>query len=332
MSAGKIITVVIPNWNGMHWLPKCLDALEMQDMSDFRTIVVDNGSSDGSVSFIRRTYPGVEIVELAGNTGFAKAANIGICKSASPYVALLNADTQIYPDWLSSLLAHLENSPSDIAAINSQLLCMDEPERIDDAGDELSWYGAATKRGHKECAADHQEEKEIFSPCAAACLYRRDFLLKAGGFDARFFAYLEDVDLGLRGRLLGYRYLYLPAAKVLHKGHGAGLPHSRYVEMITRNRLLLFAKCIPVRLLLRHATKLLYGQIYFMLAYARPWSSIKGYLSFLAELPGIMPMRRQMLQQTLLTLDQINALLHQRPPSPPVRGLLGGYVSKLMRR
>jgi hypothetical protein len=100
--------------------------------------------------------------------------------------------------------------------------------------------------------------------------------------------------------------------------------------MITRNRLLLFAKCIPARLLLRHAAKLLYGQIYFMVAYARPWSSIKGYLSFLAELPGIMPKRRQMLQQTALTLDQINALLHMRPPRPSLRGLLGGYMSKVM--
>jgi hypothetical protein len=102
--------------------------------------------------------------------------------------------------------------------------------------------------------------------------------------------------------------------------------------MITRNRLLLFAKCIPARLLLRHAAKLIYGQMYFMLAYARPWSSIKGYLSFVAELPGIMPMRRHMLQQTALTIDQINALLHVRPPGPSLRGLLSGYMAKVMRR
>jgi GT2 family glycosyltransferase len=326
------ITVLIPNWNGANWLGECLKSLYRQDMPDFHTIVVDNGSTDASIAFIKQNYPHIEIVELASNTGFANAINVGIERSASPYVVLLNADTQVYPDWLSSLLERVENSPHDIAAVNSQLLRMDDPERIDDAGDELSWYGAAVKQGHNEPAADHQEQKEIFSPCAAACLYRRDFLLKTGGFDAGFFAYLEDVDLGLRGRLLGYRYLYLPKAKVLHKGHGASLPHSRYVELITRNRLLLFAKNIPARLLLRHAAKLLYGQIYFMVVYARPWSSMKGYLSFLAGLPDVMPKRRQMLKETALTMTQIDVLLHRRAPYPSLRGLVSGYISKLIGR
>jgi GT2 family glycosyltransferase len=332
MSMPKKITVLIPNWNGVNWLGECLKSLARQDTQDFHTIIVDNGSTDGSVAFIEQNYPRVEIVKLTSNTGFANAANIGIERSASPYVALLNSDTQAYPDWLSSLLEQIENSSNDIAAINSQLLRMDDSELIDDAGDELSWYGAALKRGHNERAADYQEQDEIFSPCAAACLYRRDFLLKAGGFDAGFFAYLEDVDLGLRGRLLGYRYLYLPKAKVLHKGHGAGLPHSRYVEMITRNRLLLFTKNIPARLLLRHAAKLLYGQIYFMAVYARPWASIKGYLSFLVELPHIRAKRRQMLSVTRLTLDEIDSLLHKRVPYPSLCGLVSRSVSKLLGR
>jgi GT2 family glycosyltransferase len=328
MPAPKKITVVIPNWNGMAWLAACLESLKRQDFPEFHTIIVDNGSTDESVAFVKKNYPRIEIIELAGNTGFAKAANIGIERAASPYVALLNADTQVYPDWLSSLLQRIDDAPPEIAAINSQLLRMDEPDRIDDAGDELSWYGAATKRGHDQPAADFQEEQEIFSPCAAACLYRRDFLLLTGGFDAGFFAYLEDVDLGLRGRLLGYRYLYLPKAKVLHKGHGASLPHSRYIEMITRNRLLLFAKSMPARLLLRHAAKLLYGQMYFMAAYTRPWSSIRGYLSFLACLPGIMPKRREILRKTSLSLDQIDALLHGRAPHPSMGTLLSGFMCK----
>lgn len=316
----------------MNWLGECLKSLERQDMTDFQTIVVDNGSTDGSVDFIQQNYPGVEIVRLASNTGFANAANIGIEKSVSPYVVLLNADTKVYPDWLFTLLERIENSPNDVAAINSQLLRMDQPERMDDAGDELSWYGAAVKRGHNEPAADYQEESEIFSPCAGACLYRREFLLKTGGFDAAFFAYLEDVDLGFRGRLLGYRYLYEPKAKVLHKGHGASLAHSRYVELITRNRLLLFAKNMPARLLLRHAAKLIYGQIYFMVIYARPWSSLKGYLSFLAEFPRVMSKRRQMLKGIALTLDQVDALLHTRAPLPSLRGLVSRHISKFVGR
>lgn len=316
----------------MNWLDDCLKALGRQDLRDFRTIVVDNASTDGSVAFIESHYPGVDVIGLATNTGFANAANVGVEASSSPYVVLLNADTRVYPDWLASLLEEIENSPEDIAAINSQLLRMDDPTRIDDAGDELSWFGAAVKRGHNELAMGYQERREIFSPCAAACLYRRDFLLKAGGFDAGFFAYLEDVDLGLRGRLLGYRYVYLPKAKVLHKGHGASLPQSRYVEMVTRNRLLMFTKNMPARMLLRHAPRLLYGQVFFMAAYARPWASIKGYLSFILELPHAMPKRRQMLRSTRLTFDEIDALLHKHAPHPPLRGLVSGYISRLVGR
>jgi GT2 family glycosyltransferase len=326
------ITVLIPNWNGLRWLNDCLGSLFEQDIQNFHTIVVDNGSTDSSVDFIKEHYPRVEIVALANNAGFAGAMNVGIEKSVSPYIVLLNSDTRPYPDWLSKLLEQIENSPREVAAINSQLLRMDDPELIDDAGDELSWYGAAIKQGHNRPAVSYQEVKEVFSPCAAACLYRREFLLKTGGFDAAFFAYLEDVDLGLRGRLLGYRYLYLPGARVLHKGHGASLTHARYVELITRNRLLLFAKNIPARLLLRHAARLLYGQIYFMGAYACPWSSMKGYLSFLAELPVVLRKRRQMLNNTALTINQIDALLHKRLPHPSLYGLIRQYTSEFVGR
>jgi len=323
------VTVIIPNWNGLDWLGDCLKNLAGQNMQGFHTIVVDNGSSDGSVAFIERQYPRVEIIELASNTGFANAVNVGIERSASPYVALLNADTQVYPDWLSTLLKAVENCPPDIGAVNSQLLRLDDRQRIDDAGDELSWYGAAIKRGHNQPAAKYHKQEEISSPCAAASLYRRDFLLRTGGFDAGFFAYLEDVDLGLRGRLLGYRYLYEPNARVLHKGHGAELPHGRYVELITRNRLFLFAKNIPTQLLLRHAGKLLYGQLYFMILYAQPWSSIKGYLRFFAALPRVMRKRRRILKETALTMNEIDRLLHARAPEPRLRDLARRYMSRL---
>ena len=228
-------------------------------------------------------------------------------------------------------LTRLEDRRPEIGAINSQVLRMDRPGLIDNAGDELSWYGAATKRGYGRAAVELQHEREVFSPCAAACLYRRSFLVETGGFDADFFAYLEDVDLGLRGRLLGYKYLYLPTAKVLHKGHGAALPHSRYVEMMTRNRLLLFAKNIPGKLLLRHAAQLLHGQLYFIIAYARPWSSLKGYLSFIVCLPGVFPKRRQIFRNTSLNPDQIEALLHNGAPCPSASGLLGVFCRKHMR-
>jgi GT2 family glycosyltransferase len=328
----KKVTVVIPNWNGMNWLSDCLQSLARQDTPDFGILIIDNGSTDGSMEFIKQNHPNIEVVSLPNNTGFANAANIGIEKSATPYIVFLNADTRVYPDWLSSLLDRIENSPPEIAAINSQMLRMDDPERLDDAGDEMTWFGATIKRGYNQLASGHDEEVEVFSACAGAALYRRDFLLETGGFDPAFFAYLEDVDLGLRGRLLGYRYLYLPKAKVIHKGHGSNIDFNLYVELITRNRLLLFVKNIPSSLLLRHAPKLLYGQIYFFAAYARPWASIRGYLSFCASLPKTIRKRARILSKVTMNLAEMDRLLGKNPPSPTLCAVVSGYLSSLMQR
>ena len=148
------VAVVIPNWNGRSWLGPCLDALGRQDLTHFHTIIVDNGSSDDSVAFIRARYPSVEVIELGHNTGFANAANIGIARAASSYIALLNANMQVFPDWLGQLTGRMERARPEIGAINSQVLRMDRPGLIDNAGDELSWYGAATKHGYGRAAVD----------------------------------------------------------------------------------------------------------------------------------------------------------------------------------
>jgi GT2 family glycosyltransferase len=329
MSASKV-TVVIPNWNGMPWLDRCLQALRRQDV-DFETVVVDNASIDDSVAFIERNHPHIAVVRLQTNTGFANAANVGIARATTPYVVLLNADTEVYPDWLSQLLHRIERAPPELGAISSQMLRLDGCDCIDDAGDELSWYGAATKRGHDQPARNFDREEEVLSPCAGAALYRRDFLRLTGGFDDAFFAYLEDVDLGLRGRLMGYRYLYLPSAKVLHQGHGSNLPFHRYVEWITRNRLMLFAKNIPASLLLRHAAKLLYGQVYFFVAYGRPWPSLKGYVLFLAALADVLKKRRQILPTIKIDRAELEALLGHDPPMPPLTSIAKRSLSRLLR-
>ena len=271
-------------------------------------------------------------MQLATNTGFAEAANVGIRAAVSPYVVLLNTDTEVHPDWLSKLVTCIERAPPTVAAVSSQMLKMEDPTLIEDAGDELSWYGAATKRGHSEPAANFNQAAEVFSPCAGAAIYRRSFLEATGGFDEAFFAYLEDVDLGLRGRLMGFRYLYEPQAKLIHKGHGSGMLQDTYVELITRNRLMLLAKNVPARLLLRHAAKILYGQAYFFADYARPWASLKGYASLVALLPDIGRKRRAVGQMAIAGID-LGTLLIANPPSPSLSSLmyrrLAGLAKKL---
>src|SRR5262249_39310360 len=157
------------------------------------------------------------------------AVNLGIRAARGEYVALLNTDTVARPDWLAALVRALDESPPETGAVASKMLSLDDASRIDDAGDALARTGAAENRGHGEPAHRFTRRDEVFSVCAGAALYRRSFLDAVRAFDARFFAYLEDVDLGLRGRLLGFRYVFEPAAEVLHKGHGSELPRADYV-------------------------------------------------------------------------------------------------------
>jgi GT2 family glycosyltransferase len=154
--SAKKVTIVIPNWNGAPWLPQCLAALGRQDMRDFDTLLVDNGSSDKSVELVRNNYPDVKVIALPHNTGFAHAANLGIAQTATPYVALLSADTE--PSGLAVLEA-IESAPAQIGATASQMLQMDAPDRLDDAGDALSWYGAADKNKTAHPTKEHPNGK-----------------------------------------------------------------------------------------------------------------------------------------------------------------------------
>jgi GT2 family glycosyltransferase len=202
------------------------------------------------------------------------------------------------------------------------MLRLENPDLIDNAGDLLSWYGSARKRGQGEPAQAYMQEVEIFSACAGAALYRRSFLAEVGGLDENFISYLEDVDLGLRGRLLGYRCLYAPTAEVLHQGHGAGLPTARYVYLMTRNRLTLLLKNIPARLLLKYSGRLLYGQFYFFLVYKKPLRSLAGTLAALAALPRIWRERQAIQQHRRISDQALETMLSEELGEPSLQELV----------
>ncbi len=316
------VIVVIPNWNTQRWLTGCLDGLQAQNYRDFRVIMVDNGSTDNSVAFVKQHYPEVEILTFAENRGFVPAVNAGIKQSHSEYVALLNVDTIPQPDWLSGLVETIEQSPPDVGCLASKMLSLDNPSLMDDAGNTFSWYGSARKRGQGEPAENYTRPEEIFSACGGAALYRRTFLEKAGGFDENFVSYLEDVDLGLRGQLLGYRCLYVPIAQVLHQWGGANIPRPRYVYLVTRNRLALLLKNIPLELLFKHARTLLFGQLYFFLVYKRPLHSLAGIISFLAALPRILHQRRLIQKRKKISNQALETMLSYELGEPRLRDIL----------
>lgn len=250
----KEITVVIPNYNGMKYLPECLEALEQQNAQgpDFRVLVVDNGSTDGSVSFLEEYMEAspqrqTECIFLEENTGFDYAVNVGIRATQSPYVLLLNNDTKADCNFVKSLYDAIKVDDK-IFSVSARMLMWDKPELVDDAGDRYCVLGWAYSRGKGKPASDYDKPAEVFSTCAGAAIYRRSVFEEIGYFDELHFAYLEDVDIGYRARIYGYRNLYEPTAKVLH--YGSASTGSRYNEWKTRlasaNSVYLIAKNMPL--------------------------------------------------------------------------------------
>lgn len=210
------ITVIIVNFNGGRLLRRCLTALAAQTVESFDVVLVDNGSTDGSLDTLGELEENVRLIRVGRNLGFAAANNLGLRESRGEWVALLNPDAFPEVDWLRRLLDVTGRRPEfDVFA--SRTVLADRPEVLDGTGDIYHVSGLFWRRGHGAAAKGRfMEEEEVFCPCAAAALYRRSALERVGGFDEDFFCYAEDVDLGFRLRLIGCRCLYVPDAVVAH--------------------------------------------------------------------------------------------------------------------
>lgn len=321
-SAAVLVSVIIPNWNGAKLLPKCLSSLGAQSYQNFEIIVIDNGSHDTSVELIERNYPDIKLIKLKENTGFAFACNKGIEASKARYVVLLNTDTQARPTWLQALVGSMEQQPKEVACISSKMLNMANSLVMDDAGDYLTWRGAAFKRGNGQPADQFTRSQEIMLPCAGAALYRRAVLVEMDGFDDRFFAYLEDVDLGLRLRLSGYRCWYCAQAEILHVGHGSSIESGLYVFLTTRNRFFVFIKNIPLLLLLKHAPDIIYGWLFFLVVHRGKWMFWRGTFAVIKNIFYLYKQRQKQAQRTILTNTQIDQLLSNDWPEVSLRQLI----------
>ena len=243
------ITVVIPSYNGIKYLADCLDSLQKQesDAPPFKVLVVDNGSTDGSVEYLKNRLQDEECIFLEENTGFCHAVNVGIHASDTPYVILLNNDTKVKTGFIKRLYETIAQDER-IFSVSSKMLMWDRPELVDDAGDRYCVLGWAYSRGKGKPSAKYDQKKDIFAACGGASIYRRCVFDEIGDFDELHFAYLEDVDIGYRARIYGYRNCYEPAAEVLH--FGSASTGSRYNEWKTRhasaNSVYLIAKNMPL--------------------------------------------------------------------------------------
>jgi GT2 family glycosyltransferase len=241
------VTVVVPNWNGLDHLRECLAALREQTFCDFITVLVDNGSTDGSVSLVRSEYPEVLVIETGANLGFAGAVNLGIRATRSPLIALLNNDTHADPAWLQNLVMTSEALPS-ADSFASLMVLYDHREIVNAAGDEyLPAKATAVNRGMGRPLEEYRQPSWVFGACAGASMYRRGFFDKVGLFDEQYFLMHEDTDLNMRGQLMGLRAAYVPEAVVAHKV-GASLgtqPSLKTARLRWRNEALVAAKTLP---------------------------------------------------------------------------------------
>ncbi len=274
-------TVIIPNYNGLEFLGPCLDSLRAQTADDFTVLVVDNGSTDGSVEWLRENN--VPSVLMPENTGFCAAVNTGIKASETKYVILLNNDTIASPEFVAELESVMERGKNVFSA-NSMMVRYDDPERIDDAGDMYSIMGWAYQRGIDHPVKEYFRPCRIFASCGGASIYRRDVFEEIGYFDEMHFAYLEDIDIGYRAKLYGYENVYCPDAVVRHIGSAtSGSKYNPFkVRISARNNIYLNYKNMSNWQLIVNSPALTAGIIVKGVFFAKQ-GYLKDYLGGLFE-------------------------------------------------
>lgn len=287
------VSIAIVNFNGEALLRKNLPDVLRQDYQDFEIIVVDNGSTDGSVKLLEEEFPEVRVVRLEQNAGFAAGVNRAVETSSSDYVATLNNDARPYLDWLSNLVTFAEENP-DFGMFASKMVFDHDPAIINSAGISLDLAGIAWDRMVGD--RDGGPSQEIFGPSAGAALYRRKLFDDVGGFDESFFAYLEDVDLAWRARLAGWRCWYVATAAVRHEHSATAIEGSPFKNFhLGRNKILSILKNYPLPQLFRYAPLIVFydlGAIPYTLVSRRDPSILLGRLAAFRELRETLSRRR----------------------------------------
>jgi GT2 family glycosyltransferase len=313
------VTAIVPTHDGRRWLEGCLRSLASQRRPFAEVLVVDDGSGDGTVGWLSEAWPDVTVVGLERNHGFAAAANRGVSAASADCdaVALVNNDVELAPDWLERTAAALETDP-EAAAVACKMVSMRDEGILDDCGDVLRRDGACEQRGRGWPDDGRWDTPgEVFGACAGAALYRRAAFAAAGGFDERFGAYLEDVDLALRLRLAGWRCRYEPAVARHWRGGSAVSPSGSITPAVERNTLLLCARAFPVRWWLG---PVLYRQLAWAVRLAQRGglgAFLRGALAALPLLPAFLRERRSLRRSAAVSVEHV-------VPARPFRGPKAG--------
>ncbi len=301
-----IASLVLVNWNGARHLPVCFTALRQQTVRDFEIILVDNASRDNSLEVLARDFPEVKVIALKENLGFAGGSNVGICAAQGEYIILLNNDTEVEAQWLEEVLAAFQRHP-EAGSVASKMSLFDQRDKFHTTGDYYRIDGLPGNRGVWEVdRGQYDREEYVFSTCGGSAAYRRSVLDQIGLLDEDFFFSCEDVDLGWRAQLAGWRCVYAPKAVVYHKlkATGGGATASFYDG---RNFLWLLAKNYPASLWKINRGVIVRRQWSLFSEAVRAWrgeaarARIRGMLAGVIGLPKMLRKRRAI--HALRTVD-----------------------------
>lgn len=314
------ISIVIPNWNGKHRLESCLPACLDQTLA-CDIVVVDNGSVDGSVEFLKKNYPTVIVIEHEKNLGFAGGVNAGIrysLKQNYDYIGLLNNDAIVDKNWAKELVKCLEKN-EEVGAATCKLLGPGG-KYIDSTGDQYSTWGLPIARQRDEPPEAAPDTSElVFGACAGASVYRPAMFKEVGLLDEDFFAYYEDSDLNFRMQHAGWKAMYWPAATASHAiGGTSGSIKGFTTYQTTKNLPMVFFKNVPTKLLpytLPRFAAAYYLVLFNSLIAGRGWPAFKGHIVWLSRIPSTLKKRNIIQKQSKVSAEYISSiLLHDLPP------------------
>ena len=309
-------SIIIPNWNGVHHLPTCLDSLRRQSYPDFEVIVVDNGSTDGSLELLARDYPEVKVVALPENRGFAGGVNAGIREARGEIVAVFNNDAEADPCWLGELAGALARHP-EAGMATPKVLLLDRREVINTTGDFYGVDGVPGNRGvWQRDEGQFNDEEYVFGAAGVAAAYRRAMLDEVGLLDEGLISYCEDVDLAWRAQLAGWKCVYVPKAVVYHKlsATGGGKIASYYCG---RNFIYVMAKNYPTTLLRKHWQRIVGAQFDIAWQALKAWrgeaarARLRGQLAGLWGLPRMLAKRRVVQAGKQVSDEYLESILTQ---------------------
>jgi GT2 family glycosyltransferase len=317
MPLNPLVSIVIPNWNGKKFLQGCLDSLLDQTYQNLEIVLVDNGSKDGSVEFIEERYPKIKLIKFEVNTGFSVAVNRGITDSKGELVALLNNDTISDPRWMEELVKAMAEHP-EIGSAGCKMLGYEDKTLLDGAGDGYRRGGLPGRIGHREKdIGQFDAPRYILGACGGAAIYRRAMLDDIGLLDEDYFAYLEDVDLGLRAQSAGYKCFYVPTAIVYHLGCGTtGSGYSPLVvKLSSQNNINTIVKNIPFPLLAKFLPQICYWQAFYLAVVVvrggQIWPWMKGVFGALLLLPKMLAKRQEINRKRKVGLDYLESIIVQ---------------------